>query len=270
MSDPVLTRSGSARSYAVYAVQYGRRQGVRGEHFLGWDNASGERHDTAYYAWLALSADRTVLIDCGIHPDAALLTPGWHFREAVVDILGAAGVTAAQVDTLVLTHLHYDHAGGMRTIPGARVVVQQAELAYWAGPEARRITREAWLTDPEDIRHLARRPTGRQIDFVDGDVTVAPGLSAHRVGGHTAGLQIVRVQTDAGPAVIASDASHFFENMETDRPGPVLHDMPGVFRGFDQARRLAAGGPVVPGHDPRVMERFAPVSGMDHRIVRIS
>lgn len=71
--------------------------------------------------------------------------------------------------------------------------------------------------------------------------------------------------------VVTSDASHFFENLETARPGTILHDMPGVFRGFDRARQLAAGGPIVPGHDPLVMERFEPVAGVPGgRIVRIA
>jgi glyoxylase-like metal-dependent hydrolase (beta-lactamase superfamily II) len=266
-----LTRSTSAGRYAVYAVQYGRRAGVRGEHFLGWDTASAQRHDTAYFAWLALSADRTLLIDSGIRPDAAVPVTGWEFREGVADILQSAGIDAGHIDTLLLTHLHYDHAGGMRTLPNARVVVQREELAYWTGPDARRISREEWLASPDDIRHLRARAASGSVDLVVGDVTVAAGVSLHHVGGHTAGMQIVRVRAEARPVVIASDASHFFENVETDRPGTILHDMPGIFRGFDRARELAAGGPVVPGHDPLVMERFEPVAGVPaDRIVRIA
>jgi glyoxylase-like metal-dependent hydrolase (beta-lactamase superfamily II) len=271
MTGAGLVRSTSVGRYVVYAVQYGRRAGVRGEHFLGWDTASAEPHDTAYFAWLALSADRTILIDSGIHPDAAVPVTGWEFREGVADILQVAGVDAGQVDTLLLTHLHYDHAGGTRTVPNARVVLQREELAYWTGPDARRISREAWLTKPDDIRHLRARAASGSIDLVSGDVTVAPGISVHHVGGHTAGMQVVRVLAETQPVVVASDASHFFENLQTDRPGTILHDMPGVFRGFDRVRRLAAGGPIVPGHDPLVIERFEPVAGVPaDRVVRIA
>jgi glyoxylase-like metal-dependent hydrolase (beta-lactamase superfamily II) len=271
MTGAGLVRSTSAGRYAVYAVQYGRRAGVRGEHFLGWDTASAQRHDTAYFAWLALSADRTLLIDSGIRPDAAVPVTGWEFREGVADILQPAGIDAGHIDTLLLTHLHYDHAGGMRTVPNARVIVQRNELAYWTGPDAHRISREEWLTNPDDIRHLQMRAASGSVDLVAGDVTVAAGVSVYLVGGHTAGMQIVRVQAEAQPVVIASDASHFFENLETGRPGTILHDMPGIFRGFDRAQELAAGGPVVPGHDPLVMERFEPVAGVPaDRIVRIA
>ena len=271
MNKPGLPRGQSAHRYAVYALQYGRRQGVRGEHFLGWDAASGDRHDTAYFAWLALSADTTVLIDSGIHPDTAPPVTGWEFRVSVVDILGMAGITARSVDTLVLTHLHYDHAGGMRTLPDARIILQQAELSYWSSADARRNLREAWLADPLDIRDLLGRCASGRVSLVAGDVTIAPGLSVHRVGGHTAGMQIVRAEAADGPVVIASDTSQFFENLETDRPGTILHTMPGVFFGFDRARQLASGGVIVPGHDPHVMERFDPViDAPADRIVRIA
>jgi len=157
-----------ATGWAVYALQYGRRAGVRGEHFLGWDATSAERHDTAYYAWLVLSADRTILVDSGIDPDADLPLSGWEFRTSVPAVLASAGIT--EVDTVVLTHLHYDHAGGVRSFPGARVVVTAAELEYWNGPDAARNRREAWLVDRADLEYLAGRDA---VDVITGDTGIA-------------------------------------------------------------------------------------------------
>ncbi|SHN23855.1 N-acyl homoserine lactonase family protein [Cryptosporangium aurantiacum] len=255
-----LVRGPSGDRYAVYALQYGRRAGVRGEHFLGWDATAAEPHPTAYYAWLALSADRTILVDSGIDPDADLPLSGWEFRTSVPALLSSVGIDG--VDTLVLTHLHYDHAGGVRSFPDARVVVTAAELEYWTGPAAARITREAWLVDKADLDDVAAR-----AELVEGDREIAPGLSVHPVGGHTAGMQIVRVNTDAGPVVLASDSSHFYENLDTDRPGTILHTMAGVYTAFDRARWLADGGVIVPGHDPEVRNRFPSVA---EHIVRIA
>jgi hypothetical protein len=91
---------------------------------------------------------------------------------------------------------------------------------------------------------------------LSGDGPVAPGVFAALVGGHTAGIQIVAVRTASGPLVLASDAIHFFENLEEDRPGLLLHSMPDVYATFDRARELALGGPIVPGHDPSVPDRL--------------
>jgi glyoxylase-like metal-dependent hydrolase (beta-lactamase superfamily II) len=278
-----LARSDLPSRFAVYAVEYGRREGVRGEHFLGWDVTSGDRHDTAYYAWLLLSADRTVLVDAGMDRGAGRSLTGWSFRSTVPDVLSTVGIAVGDIDTVVLTHLHYDHAGGVRSLSRARVVVQRAELAYWTGPAAKRNAREAWLVDQRDLAHLAALTDLGRVDLVDGDTRIAAGLSVHLVGGHTAGTQLVMVRTAAGRAVLASDAVHFFENLETDRPGTILHSMPGVYSAFDRARELAAGGPIVPGHDPAVMTRFGgrpagpaagtglpPGTGLPAGIVRIA
>ncbi|EXG82306.1 N-acyl homoserine lactonase family protein [Cryptosporangium arvum] len=248
-----------ATGYAVYALQYGRRAGVRGEHFLGWDATSGERHDTAYYAWLVLSRDRTILVDSGIDPGAEPPLSGWEYRTSVPALLDSLGI--ADVDTLVLTHLHYDHAGGMRSFPTARVVVTAAELDYWNSPDAARNRREAWLVDKADLLYLADHRG------ITGDTEIAPGVSVHPVGGHTAGMQVVRVDTGYTTVVLASDASHFAENLDTDTPGNILHSMPGVYRAFDRVRELAGEGLIVPGHDPGVMERFPSVA---EHVVRIA
>jgi glyoxylase-like metal-dependent hydrolase (beta-lactamase superfamily II) len=252
----MLPRGDSPQVWSVYALQYGRRTGVRGEHFLGWDASSGERHDVAYYAWLLLSADQTLLVDAGIDPTVDPPLTGWSFRTTVPALLADAGIPATDVDTLVLTHLHYDHAGGVRSFPRASVVVQASEMAYWTGPAAIRNAREAWLVNGSDLGYVAALLDTGQATALAGDGQVAPGVFASLVGGHTAGMQIVAVQTASGPLVLASDALHFFENLETDRPGTVLHTMPGVYAAFDRARELARGGPIVPGHDPSVPARL--------------
>ena len=81
----------------------------------------------------------------------------------------------------------------------------------------------------------------------------------HHVGGHTDGLQVVRVRTEAGWLVLASDATHYYENIDAGRPFPIVFDVGAMLEGFDTLRRLAdAPELVVPGHDPLVLERFAP------------
>jgi glyoxylase-like metal-dependent hydrolase (beta-lactamase superfamily II) len=98
--------------------------------------------------------------------------------------------------------------------------------------------------------------------LLDGDAAVVPGLSVHLVGGHTAGMQVVRVRTARGYVVLASDASHFYENIEDDRPFAILHHLPGMYGAFDRIKELADGpGLVVAGHDLEVLDRYPAPSG---------
>jgi glyoxylase-like metal-dependent hydrolase (beta-lactamase superfamily II) len=239
--------------FRVYALCYARREAVRGEHFLGYDGRAGEPHPTAYYVWLAVSDQHTVLVDAGISRARASQIEGLTYRASPVELLAELGVAASDVSHVVLTHLHYDHTGAAREFGSARYVLQRAELDYWTGPWAGRVGRERWLIDPDDLACLQ----GDRLDLLDGDATVVPGLSVHLVGGHTAGMQVVRVRTEAGDVVLASDASHFYENLETVRPFPILHSMTGVYGAFDRTKELASGPHlVVPGHDPEVLARF--------------
>ncbi|GAA2213998.1 N-acyl homoserine lactonase family protein [Nonomuraea monospora] len=244
-------------TYRVYAVRYAQRDARRGEHFHGYESGGDSPHPTSYYVWAAVSGEHTVVIDTGIAPGRAARVAGLDYRCSPVEALAELGISAESAGHVVLTHLHYDHTGTARDFPRARYVVQQAELDYWSGPWAERIARERWLLNDDDLAHLtAARKDGRAL-VVDGDAFVTPGLSVHLVGGHTAGMQVVRVATARGHVVLASDASHFYENLESDRPFPILHSMPGMYGAFDRIRELADDpGLVVAGHDPLVLERF--------------
>ncbi|MCK2216988.1 N-acyl homoserine lactonase family protein [Actinomadura sp. ATCC 31491] len=243
--------------FRVLAVRYARREARRGEHFHGYEPGGDAPHPTSYYVWAAVSAEHTVVIDTGIAPERAARAEGLDYRCSPVEALAAAGVAAERVDHVVLTHLHYDHTGTARDFPRARYVVQRAELDYWSGPWAERIARERWLLNDDDLAFLREAREDGRLRVVDGDADVVPGLGVHLVGGHTAGMQVVRAETARGPVVLASDAAHFYENLEGDRPFPILHSMPGTYAAFDRIRELA-GGPelVVAGHDPLVLERF--------------
>ncbi|MEV0618347.1 N-acyl homoserine lactonase family protein [Nonomuraea sp. NPDC050404] len=243
--------------FRVYAVRYARRDARRGEHFHGYEPGGEVSHPTSYYVWLAVSGEHTVVVDTGIAPERAAGVEGLDYRCSPVEALAELGVDAGEVDHVVLTHLHYDHTGTARDFPRARYVVQQAELDYWTGPWAGRITRERWLLNDRDLDHLTSARKDGRVRVVDGDASVVPGLSVHLVGGHTAGMQVVRVRTARGNVVLASDASHFYENIEGDRPFPILHNMPGMYGAFDRIKELADGPElVVAGHDPLVLERF--------------
>jgi glyoxylase-like metal-dependent hydrolase (beta-lactamase superfamily II) len=258
----------------VFAVRYARRDATRAEHFYGPDPP--DPHDAPmamdYYLWAITDGDRPpVVVDAGFRPETARR----RGRELVADpiaVLAELGVDAAEVRDVVLTHLHYDHAGYLSAFPRARFWVQDAELAFWTGRHAARgeIGR---IVEPPDVVELVRLNFERRVRFVDGDEEMAAGVSLHRVGGHAPGLQVVRVATRRGPVVLASDAAHFYANLELDRPYAIVHSLPAMYDAFDRVRALAEGDDrrIVPGHDPLVRERFAaPGDAFEGRAVEIA
>ncbi len=109
----------------------------------------------------------------------------------------------------------------------------------------------------EDVVELVRKVYADRVVFHDGDADVAPGVKLMLIGGHTRGLQSVKVHTARGWVVLASDASHYYENMGTGRPFPIVYNMADMLDGH---RRLYAEVEseqhVVPGHDPLVLQRY--------------
>jgi glyoxylase-like metal-dependent hydrolase (beta-lactamase superfamily II) len=242
-------------NYAVYAVKYGERDATSREHFLG-----GDPHDVPmpmdYFVWAIVSSESTVVVDTGFRPDVGTRRGRRHLRSAA-EALRLVGVDASAVSQVVLTHFHYDHVGNLAEFPNARFVVQEAEMAFWTG---RMLPRGQFKhhVELDDILELVRLNHDGRIRFVDGDEEIAAGVSVRKIGGHTGGLQIVTVPTDRGPLVLASDATHYYANVQQDRPFTIVADLPAIYRGFDRLLSLAGGdmARLIPGHDPLVLANF--------------
>jgi glyoxylase-like metal-dependent hydrolase (beta-lactamase superfamily II) len=249
-------------NYKIYAIRYAQRDGgTRAEDFYRGDLHDGP-HDMAYFMWAIVGDDgSTYVVDAGFTPETSLRRPG--SRTVLCDpleVLSALGVNAAKQKDVLVTHLHYDHIGHYGGFPQARFWVQDEEMAFWTGRYASRAGFK-FLIEPSDILGLVALNFDSRVRFVDGAATVAPGITLHRVGGHSAGLQVVRVQTDAGPVVLASDAVHVYESLTHDRPLDLIHSLPEMYGAFDTVTELAGGVEnVVPGHDPLVMQRYQPAS----------
>jgi glyoxylase-like metal-dependent hydrolase (beta-lactamase superfamily II) len=84
------------------------------------------------------------------------------------------------------------------------------------------------------------------VVFHTGDAEVAPGITVHACGGHSMGLQCVRVNTARGRVVLASDVTHFYENMEAGRPFTTAFHIGEMLEGFDKLRALAPSPKHVP------------------------
>jgi len=246
-----MTGSGT---YRVFALKYAERDARRAEHFIGGDAHDGPM-PMDYFVWAVIGADATWVVDTGFGEYDAARRRRRLLRSAA-EALATVGIDAATVTDVILTHLHYDHAGGVGQFPAARFHLQDREMAFATG---RHMTRSA-LNHPFTVDHIAelvRSVHDGRVVFHAGDDELADGLSVHLIGGHTDGLQVVRVRTDRGWLVLASDASHYYENMESGRPFPILYDLGAMVEGWQTLQRLASSpDAVIPGHDPSVLERY--------------
>jgi glyoxylase-like metal-dependent hydrolase (beta-lactamase superfamily II) len=251
-----VTRDGP--EYAVYAVRYAHKERRRPDNFF-----NGDPHDAPmpmdYFVWAVVGGGRTWIVDTGFDKADAEARGRTLYRNAK-EALALIDIDAARVEDVIITHLHYDHVGGFAHFPAARFHLQDDEMAFATGRHmTSAVLNRAYTAD--HVANLVYEVYKGRVVFHAGDAELAPGLSVHHVGGHTKGLQVVRARTRVGWLVLASDATHYYENMETCRPYATAYDLGAMVEAFRRLNELAESPDhIVPGHDPLVMERYPPVS----------
>jgi glyoxylase-like metal-dependent hydrolase (beta-lactamase superfamily II) len=245
---------------AVLAVRYGHRVTSRAESYLNF-HLYGEPDadlDIDYYFWVIRDGAGAILVDAGFTPESGTRRRRESYTTPA-EALPGLGIDPDDVTAIVITHAHWDHIGNVRQFPRAQLVLTEAEYGFWTSPLAER-AHFAAHREPEEIALLARARQEDRVTLFTGQYRLAPGIELTEVGGHTPGQLIAQVATDhGGTAVIASDALHFYEEVERDRPFAILADLPAMYRAYDTLAQLAAqpGTRLVAGHDPLVRDRFA-------------
>ncbi len=261
--DPAMNRT--LEPYAVYAIRYATLQKRASENFIGGDPHDGPM-PMDYFVWVAVSKSKTWVIDTGFNAAMAKQRKR-EFLRCPTEGLKLLGIDAKKIDDVLVTHLHYDHIGNFDLFPKARFHLQDSEMAYATG----RHMGNGFLAgayEVEEVIGIVRKVYAGRVVFHDGDVQLAPNLSLHHVGGHTKGLQVVRLWTKKGWLVLASDASHYYANMHEGRPFPVVVDIGQMVDGWKKLHMLAdAPELIIPGHDPAVMKRFPAASSKMKGIV---
>ena len=242
-------------TYEVYAIRYGTLANrARSDNFIHDDDHHSPM-PLDYFVWAIVNANRTIVVDTGFDRSEA----GRRGREIFrlpSEGLEMIGIDAAKVQDVVITHLHYDHAGTLDDFPAARFHLQEREMNFATG---RHMCQPyfSYAYSADHVATMVHRVFDGRVAFHDGSREIAPGISVHLIGGHTMGVQCVRVLTRRGWLVLASDASHFYENMEAPSPFPLVYSLSEMLDGYDTMRGLADSTKhIIPGHDPLVMQRY--------------
>jgi glyoxylase-like metal-dependent hydrolase (beta-lactamase superfamily II) len=208
-----------------------------------------------YFVWLIKGPAGAIVVDTGF--DAAMAERrGRDMTKPVRDGLLALGVSPEAIETVIVTHLHYDHCGNYALFPAARYHLQDREMSYATGRcmchAALRLPFEA-----DDVVAIVRKVFEGRVEFHDGADEIVPGVTVHHIGGHSKGLQSVRVKTRRGYVVLASDATHLYAHVDGGRVFPITYNVGEVVEGYATLKKLASSPRhVVPGHDPLVLARY--------------
>jgi glyoxylase-like metal-dependent hydrolase (beta-lactamase superfamily II) len=216
-------------------------------------------------AWLVRHRHGDVVFDAGLHPRLAhgseslgglakVFTPDLAESGTVGPRLAEHQVDPTGPLTVVLSHCHFDHVGGLCELPNARVVVHADE---WAAATAD----DHGAYDPSlyVLGHDVLTVDGEHDVFGDGTVTTLP------TPGHTCGHQSLRVLTIDGPVILTADACYFTRTLDDGVLPPFGFDLERQRASLDLLRReRAAGSAIVPGHDVEAFRRLLTSAPDDH------
>jgi N-acyl homoserine lactone hydrolase len=217
---------------------------------LFYGEFSSERIQIPIACYLVRTSDTTVLFDTGLSPRAL---PGLtrdddlaRFTEAdlLVHRLDALGLETDDVDAVVLSHLHYDHAGGAALFMKSELIAQKDEYAYAHYP--------ASFAEGFYYRKNFDLP-GYRWRLLDGDTELVPGITVLRTDGHTPGHQSLLVELpETGPVILAADSCYWQEHIDRERVPGVVWNPTLALHSIKRLKTLARlmGARIFPGHDP--------------------
>ncbi len=258
-----------SETYEIFALKYAERTNRKRVETFIRDDEHNSPHPIDYFVWVIRNDNRTIVVDTGYDSKEAARRSQPIIREPR-EALAIIDVDAGAVEQAIITHFHYDHAGSLGQFGAARFHIQEAEMVFATGPCMCPGHMQKSFTADHVCQMVQNVYSGR-VEFHDGDAAIAPGITVHKIGGHSRGLQCVRVITKRGWVVVASDAAHFYENFEQRKPYAVVVDVADMIKGFKRLYELAdSPDHIVPGHDPLVLERYPPfrdnLRGIVHRI----
>jgi glyoxylase-like metal-dependent hydrolase (beta-lactamase superfamily II) len=254
--------------HEIYAIKYGRHERKKAENYIGGDPHDGQE-PIDYFVWAIVGPSATIVVDTGF--DAVMAKKrGRVIEHPIAEGLKALDIAPDKVANVIVTHLHYDHCGNYDTFPNARFHLQDMEMAYATG----RCMCHQHLRIPfeeEDVIAMVRKVFAGRVTFHDGVDQIAPGITVHKIGGHSKGLQCVRVKTKRGEVILASDTAHLYSHLNEGRVFPITYNVGEVLDGYDTMKRLAASANhIVPGHDPLVLNYYpAARPGLEGWVARL-
>lgn len=241
-------------TYEVSAVRYASIPFSVSGLIAGADPS--RRIDIAMMVWLLEGPNhRNVMVDAGFHRPE--LVTRWKPKDYVTpaEAVARAGVTPEDVTDIIISHVHWDHLGGIDLFPNARIWIQRDEFAHHL--DSTGVVKDRAI-DAADAKILAALAREGRVRLVDGDAReIIPGITVYTGGKHTFASQFAAVRTTQGTVVIASDNMYLYENLARHVAIAQTLDAASNLRAQDRMVTLASDPRfIVPGHDPEVFTRF--------------
>ncbi len=216
----------------------------------------GKRRKVPDYAWLLRnrSTDQVILVDTG--PGKPEIMNLYHSpiektqRQELKEVLANEGLKLSDIKTVILTHLHWDHAYGACDLTNAEVYVQEKEIQYAVNPftvhkSAYELNNKTQAPFFMDFYH--------RMKIINGDMDFCDGIKIIALPGHSPGSQGVLVEgEDSKRYLITGDLYYDYSNYAEDLPTGVYTSLYDYYDSFDKVKGLGKDLILLPSHDENI------------------
>jgi glyoxylase-like metal-dependent hydrolase (beta-lactamase superfamily II) len=242
--------------YEIYALWLGEKA-ADNTRFM-YLTQPGRQTTIYFYQWLIKGKEESILVDTGFSPEAAERRNVNNYTHPL-ERLAQMRINPMSIQTIIISHLHWDHFATPEYFPQATFYLQEREAQFFTGPFVRYRAFNEFI-DPESVGKMVNLNYQSRFRFLEGTEEILPDLRLHLTGGHTPGHQIVEVNTVKGKAILGIDACHLYRNLEETIPGGVIVDLREMVQGLETVKALASTPEVAfPGHDPLLMRKYPKV-----------
>lgn len=222
-----------------------------------------------YYLWCIKGVDskKTIVVDAGITPSLAekLKLPNY---VNPAEILARIDVNAEKIETVIISHLHWDHYDGMTFFSNATFYIQEAEYIFWVKDPLSLRPPIKLYKDKTTNNYLKSLEGTNRLFLLRGDRQILPGIECILTPGHSVANQAVSVSTEKGTAILGSDCAHSYKNYQNDWPSIFIFDLLAWMKSYDKLRSKASSAELLfPGHDPLMTENYPQVAEGVTRLV---
>ena len=248
--------SDNTPQYKVYAIHYGTMDGYSLS-YLNYLGDPKEQRTMDWAFWAIVGNNRVVLVDTGFSDESYVKK--WNIKDwsRTDKLLHKIGLTPGDITDIIITHLHWDHAGNIENFnPDATIWIQKSDLEFAAGEAAQSNFGKIGLSQ-EDVLDMVKWNWEGRVKLIDGDKEIIPGIKCYLGGKHTFGFQWVSVNTASGTVVLASDIVYMFDNIENMTAIGTGLSSYDAYKTLERILDVASSPSlIVPGHEPKVYERW--------------